>query len=642
MRLRYRVVLSMLSVVAISGGVSALVGGYMLWRRTRLEAENRVGQDLNAAYEFYNHRLKAMGDALHYTALGRQFRRAVAAGDLAYVGDRLETVRREAGLDLLTLTDEKGTVILRAHRPERLGGTLAEDPLLRRAVESRKTVSGTAILPLSFLMQELPELERKARIQILPTPKAAPTELRELNSAMFLCSAAPVFQNDGLLAGMLWAGTMLNRNYELVDRVQNTVFRDERFEGKLVGNATVFQNDVRISTNVRRKDGSRGIGTRVSAEVFDHVLRQGKTWVGPAWVLNDWYISAYAPIRDVRGEAIGMLYVGALQRKFDVVTIRTFTTFALVALAGLLVAALVAWRLANGIARPVGVLARASAGIAEGDFSQKLPVESDDELGSLTHSFNTMVKSLKERDQLLNERTRQQLTRSERLASIGRLAAGVAHEINNPLTGVLTFSHMLLRQLPEQSDQHEDVQTIIDATVRCRDIVRGLLNFARQSEPQKTLARLDEVLGKAVALTQNQAAISQVNIVREMDPELGQMVIDAGQIQEVAVNMIVNAIDAMPDGGDLYIRTRAVNEGGDQWAEFEITDTGCGIPPENLDHVFDPFFTTKQSDKGTGLGLALSYGIVMEHGGQINLSSEVGRGTTIVVRLPCKERTPTA
>ncbi len=426
----------------------------------------------------------------------------------------------------------------------------------------------------------------------------------------------------------------MNCNYNLVDQVQNTVFRDERYRGKLLGTATVFQDDVRISTNVRREDGSRAIGTRVSAEVYEHVLRQGKTWVGPAWVVNHWYISAYEPIYDADKNAVGMLYVGVLAQRFGDLTMRTLSIFALVTLGGFLIAGVIGWKLASSVSRPVSGLASASAAIARGESFRTLPVESADEIGSLTQAFNTMAEALKERDALLKERTRLQLTRSERLASIGRLAAGVAHEINNPLTAVLTFAHILLRDAPEGSQQKEDIETVIDATTRCREVVRGLLDFSRQSEPRKNLADLNGVLHEALNLTRNQARINKVRIVEELDSDLPQLVIDANQIQQVAVNVIVNAVDAMPDGGDLTVRTGLINGQGGKWAQLAISDTGRGIPAENLEHVFDPFFTTKPPGEGTGLGLAIAYGIVTDHGGLISVSSELGRGTTVTVRLP--------
>jgi two-component system NtrC family sensor kinase len=634
MTLRGRIAYSMLAVVGISGGVSTLIGGYLLHRQLDHEARNRVQQDLNAAREFYAQRLEAMGAALRFTALGQRFTQAVAERDLSYIPAQLDAVRRKALLDVLCVTDPTGNVIWRAHQREVSGDSLAGDPLVNLVLSGQDVAAGTVLIPMADLEKEDPALARRAAIPIVPTPRAAASESTQLAEGMMLCAAAPVRTQDGRLVGVLRAGILLNRNYELVDQVRDTVFRDERYRGKLVGTATIFQHDVRVSTNVLLEDGSRAVGSRVSAEVEDYVLHQGKTWVGSAWVVNDWYISAYAPIYDTEGRGIGMIYVGVLEKKFRALTIATLTIFGLVALGGLVIAGVVLWRLADRSVRPIRKLATASAAIAQGDFSQALPVESGDAIGLLTESFNTMARSLRERDELLKERTRQYLTRSERLASIGRLAAGVAHEINNPLTGVLTFAHLLRENATEGSQEKKDLDTIIEATMRCKDIVRGLLNFSRQNEPHKRQSDLNGVLRGALNLTRNQASIHRVNIVEGLAAALPQLVIDPDQIQEVAVNVIVNAIDAMPDGGEMTVRTRSVEDNGAAWAEFEIADTGCGIPPENLERVLDPFFTTKQTGKGTGLGLAVSYGIVTEHGGQIRLASEVGRGTTVTVCLP--------
>lgn len=451
---------------------------------------------------------------------------------------------------------------------------------------------------------------------------------------MMLCAAAPVRGPDGQVVGVLQAGVLLNRNYGLVDQVQNTVFRDERHHGRLIGTATIFQDDVRISTNVQREDGARAIGTRVSAEVYDHVLRKGETWLGLAWVVNAWYISAYEPIRDPGNRPIGMLYVGVLEDKFAELTLRTLSIFACVTLVGLLAAGVAGWQLAGSISRPVYSLASASAAIARGEFSHTLPVQSQDEIGRLTESFNIMARALKERDELLKEHTRQQLTRSERLAAVGRLAAGVAHEINNPLTGVLTFAHMLKQSAPANSQQRADANTIIEATTRCRDIVRGLLAFSRQSEPNKRLSDLNVVVREAVNLTRNQAHIHHINVVEEYQDDLPHVVADANQIEQVVLNMIVNAIDAMADGGDLTIATRAVENSRGPWVEITVSDTGSGSAPENIEHIFDPFFTTKPTGEGTGLGLAVAYGIISEHGGTIDVQSRPEGGTILMVRLP--------
>ena len=636
MKLSRRIVLSMLSVVAISGGVSAVVGGYLLWRHLRQQAENRVRQDLNAAREFYDQRLESMAAALRYTALGERFSQAVAESEVNYLSARLDAVRKNASVDILYVTDARGRVIHRAHRPDLRGDSVADDRLIERVLKGLDGTSATILVPIEILEQEDPSLAERARLRVLATPKAVRSEKTELDRGMMLCAAAPVRGPEGQLVGILRAGILLTRNYELVDQVQNTVFRGERYRGKPLGTATLFQQDVRISTNVLTADGDRAVGTRVSAEVYDRVLRQRKAWLGDAWVVNDWYVSAYAPICDVDNNPAGMLYVGVLRRKFDDIALGTLATFALVTFVGLLIAGVVGWKLADTISRPARALANASQAVAGGDFSETMPVatRASDEISALTETFNAMSKSLRERDEMLRERTRLQLTRSERLAAVGRLAAGIAHEINNPLTGALTFSHMLLQDVPDNSQQKEDVQTIIDATTRCRDIIRGLLNFSRQNEPQKRLSSLNDVLREALNLTRNQAHLNKIAVVEKMDPDLPHLVIDSHQFQEVAVNVILNAIDAMPDGGTLRVGTRRAEHGSAKWAEFEISDTGCGIPAQDLEHVFDPFFTTKPPGKGTGLGLALSYGIVAEHGAEINVTSEVDCGTTVTVRIP--------
>jgi len=641
MTLRRRIVASMLLVVAIAGGVSIFIGGYLLYQQLQQEAHNRVKQDLNASRAFYAQRLEAIGSALAFTALGDRFSQAVADRDVAYLAPRLDAVRRKAALDMLCLTDGEGRVVHRAHLALVAGDLVAERPLVARVLSGAPLALGTVVMPVAQLERESPELAARSVIPIVPTPRAAAPKGDRLDAGMVLAAAAPVHTADGRLAGVLWGGLLLNRDRGLVDQVRDTVFRDERFRGRLVGTATIFQHDVRISTNVLRNDGARAIGSRVSAEVARHVLERGRIWLGRAWVVNNWYISAYAPIEDVRGKVAGMLYVGVLEGKFQALTVRTLGIYGVVGLAGVLAAAFVLWRIAGSIARPVHELAAASAAIAQGDFSHTLPIRSSDEIGSLTRSFNIMARSLEERDRLLQERTRLSLTRSERLASIGRLAAGVAHEINNPLTGVLTFAHLLLDEAPEGSRESKDLQTIIDASMRCKEIVQGLLNFSRQNHPQKTLSDLNKVLREALTLTRNQASIHQVAIVEKLDPELPGAVMAADQIQEVAVNVIVNAIDAMPDGGTLTVRSRTRDLECESGVEFEIADSGSGIAPDDLDHVFDPFFTTKQTGKGTGLGLAVSYGVVTEHGGQIYIASETGQGTTVTVRLPVNPKEAT-
>ena len=228
-----------------------------------------------------------------------------------------------------------------------------------------------------------------------------------------------------------------------------------------------------------------------------------------------------------------------------------------------------------------------------------------------------------------------QLIQSEKLASVGRLAAGVGHEINNPLTGILTYGHFLSKRANEKDFVKEYSEKIVNETMRCRKIIRRLLDFARQTEPEKELADINKIVKNTLAIIANQASLQNVKIDTELNEQLPMIIVDSNQIQEVFTNIILNALDAMPDGGLLTILNDRAVDG--RFIEIKFIDTGCGIPTENIDKLFDPFFTTKKVGEGTGLGLSVSYGIIEKHNGAIEVQSEVGKGSTFVVKLPVEE-----
>jgi two-component system NtrC family sensor kinase len=221
---------------------------------------------------------------------------------------------------------------------------------------------------------------------------------------------------------------------------------------------------------------------------------------------------------------------------------------------------------------------------------------------------------------------------SERLAMVGQLAAGVAHEINNPLTGIVTYSQLLLEKTPGEGSTRSSLQKIVTQANRCRKIVRGLLDFSRQSKPDERPCNVNTVLQDCVSLVAHQALFRNIEIVRNMNCDLPLVPMDPSQIQQVFLNLIINAAAATPSEGRLMLTTRLAGSG--QAVEVEFADSGCGIKPADLERIFEPFFTTKGARRGTGLGLAISYGIVKEHRGTITVESEVGKGTTFVVSLP--------
>jgi len=247
------------------------------------------------------------------------------------------------------------------------------------------------------------------------------------------------------------------------------------------------------------------------------------------------------------------------------------------------------------------------------------------------------VKVLNEElEQKVRERTREleeaqaKLIQSEKLASIGQLAAGVAHEINNPLGVILGFSQVIMKKLPEDDALRTPLLSIEREGLRCKKIIQGLLDFSRSTTPTLQPVNLNDVVESACELFEYQITVNNVKLTKGFAPDLPEIQADLNQLQQVFSNLIINAYHAMPKGGELRITTRAV--GGRVQAIF--ADTGVGISPDNLKRIFDPFFTTKEVGKGTGLGLSVSHGIVESHGGTIEVESQVDRGTTFVVSLP--------
>ena len=297
--------------------------------------------------------------------------------------------------------------------------------------------------------------------------------------------------------------------------------------------------------------------------------------------------------------------------------------------------------------------------LSSGNLEQPIPVRSADEFGQLASSFNAMTTALRNSQLELREwgrtleqkvaRRTQELrvaeaeaARGEKLASVGLLAAGIAHELNNPLTGILTFSSLIRKNLPDGSADAEDLDLVIRETKRCAAIIKRLLDFAREKTPEKKFTDINQVILGTTRLIERPANLRDIEIAMDLDPDLPPVWADADQMTQVIMNMLVNAQHAIEEKGSITVRSRRTQkapsaEPGAQpvpMVELSIIDTGCGIPEKNLKRIFDPFFTSKEVGKGTGLGLSVSHGIVSAHGGMIEVESKVGEGTTFRIFLP--------
>ncbi|MCX6551619.1 MAG: cache domain-containing protein, partial [Acidobacteria bacterium] len=613
-----RLVRNFLLAILLPALVTTIVGVGMIRQRVFDQAQAQVNADLEAAKEIYQSTVDRLEDAIRIHATRMVIYGALSRGDTTGLAEEMDRIRQAERLDVLTLTDASGRLFYRSRSPETPRGQPLNDDLVTRVLENLQPAASTEVVPESWLEQESAALARQAAMTLQPTPRARPARDTQVRSGMVVRAAAPVFTPAGRQLGVLYGAVLINRNYQIVDKIRQTVFKEEEYKGRPIGTATIFQGDVRISTNVRSPDGSRAIGTQVSSEVADEVLARGGTWRGRAFVVDDWYLSAYAPIHSLSGATIGMLYVGVLERPFTDSLWRSLLVFLGIAAGGVALVHLMAVRVARRISRPIHSMTVAAQRIAQGDYSRKVDESSHDELGYLGYSFNTMMAELQRAHQALKEsadelerkveqrtaelkRMQAQMIQSEKMVAIGKLAAGVAHEINNPLTGVLTNSSLMLEDLADDHPWREDLQTIVNETLRCRKIVKGLLDFARQTKPQRTQLNLNQVVEDVLALVRNQTVFRSVRIVNTLDENLPSVLADADQMRQVVLNIILNAVESMPQGGELTLSSGL--DASRTHVEIRIGDTGPGIPDEVRGRIFEPFFTTKKT--GTVLGLAV-------------------------------------
>jgi len=354
-------------------------------------------------------------------------------------------------------------------------------------------------------------------------------------------------------------------------------------------------------------------------------------------VADSTYITAYEPIRNSDNKIVGILQIGKLEQVYLDIRNQFIVAFFAVTLIGALVAMLFAYFIAQRISGPVKELVAASRNLARGELNARIETSSmsKDELAEMAVAFNVMATAIQDRDERLREMATTRIGQAERLAIIGRLSAGVAHELNNPLQGIVTYSHLLIERMPEENRNIDFVQKIVIQANRCRDIIRGLLDFARHGEHARSFSDVSIVLQDSISLVENQAIFHNIIITKEFDAQIPLAFIDPSRIERVFINMIMNAAEAMDGDGHLTLKSRTGRSG--DYVVVTISDTGHGIPRDNLQRIFDPFFTTKVIGRGTGLGLAISYGIVQDHGGTISVDSRVGECTTFTVRLPVKE-----
>jgi len=402
--LKIRILVSFLAIIVVLSVLIATLGSYVIKTKIIDRAQTKVKNDLNFAWEVYRQETEIIENAVRFTALRFFVKDAVLNGDINTLTKKLNDIRKAESLDILTLTDKQGRVIVRSRNPLVIGDSQALDKLISYVLSDQETITATQIVSNEELSKEGSGLVRQAYVKFIPTLKASPTSQTEQTSAMCIKTASSVLDYDGNLIGVLYGGVLLNRNYSIVDKVKDIVYQGLKYKGKDVGTVTVFQGDLRVSTNVADADGQRAIGTRVSEDVYNQVLGSGKAWTDSAFVVSDWYKTAYEPIKDIDGQIIGMLYVGTLEQPFNDIARNTMLMFLAIIAVVTVLAVVFSFIIATRISRPLTDVLNATERLSAGELGTVVDAKTAvTELNILAESFNEMSAKLNERETHLKE-----------------------------------------------------------------------------------------------------------------------------------------------------------------------------------------------------------------------------------------------
>jgi len=603
----------------------------------------KVESELQVAEQYLQRIVGATGISVEALAASLAIQKAAENGQL---NDFLTLQRDSLGLDFLSIV-----------QPTSLDEHMQKWPVVQSALTGTARTAIDLFEVDDLLMIDV-ALAEQAELILIPTEAAVPTDQVAETRGMMIHTAAPVSINGS--PRVLVGGILLNRNLDFIDTINTLVYQRKNTAEDPRGTATLFLDDVRVSTNVRLFENVRALGTRVSAEVRRAVLDQGQTWLDRAFVVNDWYISGYLPIYDSFDQRIGMLYVGFLEEPFRLVK-RDAIAMMWIAFIGVLIVFIpVFLRLAGGIFSPLERMTKTMRRVETGDLTARNNLnQSGGEIAEVSHHLDHLLDQVQERDKQLRdwaddlnvrveERTAQlqeanqklettykQLVMSEKLASIGEITAGVAHEINNPVAVIQGNVDVVRLTLGEQAEPVKTELDLIDRQImRIGGIVGKLLQFARPSDYGKfeEYVNLRDVTQDSLGLVDHVYASNDIDVKLEFT-NVPDVKINPSELQQVIINLIINAVQAMDGKGILTIQSHLLERDGKNGVCLAFHDSGPGISEDTINTIFDPFFTTKRA-KGTGLGLSISQTIIQTAGGIITADNHPKGGALMSIWLP--------
>lgn len=619
----------------------------------------KVYTDLSVTHEAFYQQQQSYLAKLERLGESYTFRSSFYDKNYDEINLELDVLKSEGHFDYLHLLDLKGNWI---YESANSGYTRSKHSILFSKARVGESASGVEIFSQNDLAREKSIDSKLLRLALIDTPRAKPINYSVEDRGMMLRMIYPVRGRGNQVVALLDGGVLLNRNFKFVDSIRDLVYAPGSLMEGSLGTVTVFIDDVRITTNVPAKSGERALGTRVSNEVRTQVLEQGKNWIDRAFVVNDWYISAYEPIYDVDGERVGILYAGFLESPFSQLhrnaLLVLFTLFILV----VLLSSWFAIRGAKSIFRPIEQMTAVVRATHAGEQRRIGNVDTDDEIGELARQFDSMLDQLHERnlqivhaadvlEQKVDERTlelqeknealknnvdlltetRKQLVLAEKLASLGELVAGIAHEINNPAAVILGNMELIISEMGQRMDPVKfESELIIEQVYRIRAIIESLLQYSRTGESTEYVEdiNVNNLIKQTMPLVRHEIETHHMTILFNLNASI-PIRIRRQELQQVLINLIVNAVQSScTETGKLHIETSNWEEKG---AVIKIKDNGSGIDEDKIDRVFDPFYTSKQN--GTGLGLSVSFGLVQRYGGTIKAENNVSGGACFTIWL---------
>jgi len=592
--LKTRILLSFLMVILVLSVPTAVLGYRVIQKNIIRRADRQVRDSINAAQIVYT-------------------------GEIERIGEALKLVSPKGNVE--ARKNELNVHYLRYVAREDFGALRSE--IAQAAVQKGEPVGGTRLIAPEELATMPGEFPGKVPIEIKSTPRARPTDKKVLNSVMAKEYAVPIFDSGGQMQAILYGGRVVNRDYTFVDRVREMVFGKEVYKEKPVGTVTIFLDDVRIATNVQDKGGQRAVGTRVSEEVYRAVVEQGRTWLERAFVVTDYYKSAYTPIRNSNGDIIGILYVGILEQPFNDLA-KEILQFFLLSVSGVtIVAVLLSFILAGAMSRPLTDVVRASECLASGDWGYQVNANTSiKDINRMAEAFNAMATGLREREESLR-------VSNEKLAASNKsyidLIGFVAHELKGILASAVMNAYAVrdgylglvnFKQTKAMDSVTRNLD-YLDATVK-KFLNLGRIERGEIAVSKTKLNLKKDIFDTSITSLAPMVAKKGLQIANEIDTELIVQA-DSDLMQIVANNLVGNAIKYSPDAGQIKVTARQING----LVEVDVYNDSTPMSEEQRAKLFQKFSRLDNPEtkkvKGTGLGLYITKQIVERHGGRISV-----------------------